>query len=140
MLLHRNDGLFLHVTAALGEYLILKMHGCHACTLKFAHGAHDIQGVAVARVDITDERDVEEIVHVCTNRRHLIHGHKAVVRLAEDRTGGSKTGHKCGFKAGLFNKTCGKAVVCAGSDDDPGLLKPFAERFRAGKTRAVSHN
>ena len=100
-------------------------------SLKFAHGAENIQFVAVAGVGIGNHREIDSGRNAPSVADHLRHRQQAEIGIAK-RRGGPGAGHVDRLKTGLSDQFRGDAVIGAGGGDHAVLVQQFTEAARLG--------
>ena len=124
------------MTATLGKILVLNLNRARPSALKQAHGAADVERVAVAGIRVDDQIGANAIVNHGERLEHLAHAHEPEVRSAEPRVGDRCTGDVKRGEAGLLRDQRGECVVDAGSDDD----RPSPEADAQGYHVSCRHN
>ena len=136
-----DDLLAVEVTAALGRDLVLDVQRGRAAQRVLAHGPHDVELVAVARVGVGDHGDRDRGGEAAEVLGHLGHGQQPVVGVAE---GGRRAGarHVHSREARLLDQAGGQRVVGAGRHDQlvarQELAQPRAGRHETAAPRAAS--
>src|SRR5215472_8745075 len=71
-----DEDLAVEVAAAFGKILVLELN--RACPRAFeqAHGAADVEGIAIAGVSVNDEIGVDPIAHHADDLDDLAHTHE----------------------------------------------------------------
>jgi hypothetical protein len=82
MLLHRYHELALKETTLFGENLILDVATRHASRLVVPDGTGDVDGVAIPRVGIADDRDIYGVGDVAGVLDHLCLRQQSHIRIA----------------------------------------------------------
>ena len=130
LLLGRDDALALEVAALLGPLLVLEDDAGDARAHALAHGADDVERVAVAGVHVGHERHVDGCDDGPHTVEHLGRGEQAVVGGAEGCGGEAEAGGEDGVEAGLLCEPRGERVVGAGQHDD---LRPAEPGPQGGR-------
>ena len=106
------------MAAALGEILVLDLDRVRAGALEQAHGALDIERIAIAGVGIDDEMGAHAVADQRDRFDHLVHAHQADVRAAEPRIGDAGAGDIKRLEAGPLGDQRGERIIDAGRDQD----------------------
>jgi len=73
------------VAAALRKFLVLELNRARPRALEQAHGAADVEGIAIAGVGVDDQIGVDAIAHHADDLDNLAQAHETDVRPAEPR-------------------------------------------------------
>ena len=84
-LLRRNDLLALHVPAALRPGLVLNQQAGHAGLLKGAGRVVDVDGIAIARVGVGEQREGTARHQTRDGRQVQLEPQQAHVTIAQER-------------------------------------------------------
>ncbi len=125
----RDQRLAVEMAAALGKVLVLELDRGGAGALELAHGAHDVERIAVAGVGIDHEMRIDAVADQRQRLRHLGHGDEADVGPAEPGVGDRGAGDIERREARLRGDQRGERIVHAGRHDDGLAGKTGAERF-----------
>ena len=104
--------------AALGKILVLDLDRVGARALEQAHGALDIERIAVAGVGVDHEMRAHAVADQRDGLDHLVHADQADVGAAEPRIGDGRAGDIERLEAGLLRDQRGERVVDARRDQD----------------------
>ena len=126
-LVARDHFLAFEVTASLGRHLVLDVDRRDASRLVLAHGARDVQFIAVARVGIGDHRDIDRPRHHTGVVGHLRLRQQAEVRKAAGHRRACPS-HVDRGKPGLGNQPGSDAVIGAGRHDHARLRDQVSQR------------
>src|SRR5262245_42332560 len=114
----RDEDLAVEVAAALRKCLVLELNGARPRAFEQAHGAPDVERVAIAGVGVNDQIGVDAIADHGDNLDNLAHAHETDVRSAEPRIRDRCAGDVQRPETALFGDQRGERVVDAGSDHD----------------------
>ena len=121
-----DDFFAVEMAAALGRDLVLDMNGSDANAFELTHGAHQIDGIAVAGVGIGDHRNFHHRDDLRCPFDGFRHAHQANVRDAH-APGDRAAAEIRRFVAGFLDKPRRKAVEAAGRDEELIALQQFFE-------------
>ena len=130
-ILARHDLLVVEMAAFLRKALVLDMDAGDAARLVFAHGAHDVELVAVAGIGVGDHRQLDRGGDAAGVVDHLRHRDQAEIGIAERRRGAG-AGHVDAVEPGLRDQLRGDAVIGAGCDHHAVPAQQFAKAARLG--------
>ena len=125
----RNQRLVVEMAAALGKVLVLELDGIGAGALEQAHGALDIERVAVAGIGIDHEMRRHAVADQADGLDHLAHADQPDVGAAEPRIGDGRAGDVERLEAGLFGDQRGERVIDARRDQDRRARETGAQGF-----------
>src|SRR5262245_14756921 len=120
------------MAAALREFLVLELDRVRARALEQAHGAADIERVAVTCISVNDQIGVDPIADHADDSDDLVHAHETDVRPAEPGIGDRRAGDVERREAGLFGDERGERVVNARSDDDRLAIEALSQLYEVG--------
>ena len=100
-----------HVSATLGEILVLQLDRGHAGPAIGGHRVANVEDVPVPGIAVGDDRDPRRIGHAGGVVRHLCRRHEADVGGAEKRPGHAEARHVAGTEAGLCHESCRPGVI-----------------------------
>ncbi len=115
------------MAALLGNDLILDLHGGDAGADELLHGSVQVDGVAVAGVDVADNRRFHHGGHLPHLLEHLRHRHQPDVGQRELAVRNAGAGRVDDREAGEFDEPCGQPVVGAGRDDQRVACEQLSE-------------
>jgi hypothetical protein len=103
------------MSALFGKDLILDVNGGNTASFELTYGADDVEFIAVARVGIGNNGNVDRTGDAPGVFDHLAHGQQPIVGIAvaRRRTG---PGHVDGRETRVRDQCCRDAVVCARRD------------------------
>jgi hypothetical protein len=131
VLFERDDALALHVAASLRPHLVLEEAARGAELHELAHGALDVERVAVAGVDVDQHRDVDGSDDVPGGVDHLGLRQQAEVGLAEPRGGQAVARDEDGAEPRLLGELRGERVPDAGNHDGAVAREESADTIHA---------
>jgi len=130
-ILARHDLLVVEMAAFLREALVLDMDAGDPDGLVFAHGAHDVQFVAVAGIGIGDDRQSDRSRDPAGIGHHLRHRHQAEIGIAEHRRGAG-AGHVDRVGPGTLDEPRRDAIIGTRRHHHPVAPQEFAKAGRLG--------
>jgi hypothetical protein len=101
------------MAATFGEVLILNLDGTGAGAFQKAHGALDVERVAVAGVGVDDEMSADPVADERDRLHDFVHADEADVGPPEPRIGNAGAGDVQRLEAGAFGNKGGERIVNA---------------------------
>ena len=126
-LLFGDDLLALHMAAALGHDLILKLYTGYAGLFKQFYRAYYIKVIAISSVAVCNDGKVCRFTYVSGLFSHLCLRKESHIRQAQSRIGNACACHIKRFKAYCFGCDGGESIIDAGEHQDSLVLKDFLQ-------------
>src|SRR5512136_742333 len=109
-----DDALAFKVAAFFGPFLVFQDDAGDTQLHGIGDGADNIEGVAIAGVDIGDERNADRLNNSPDAVEHFGGGEETVVGASEGGAGNAESASEDNLESQLFDQLCANAVVDAG--------------------------